>query len=522
MLKFDPGTVIVDRYRVKRKIGKGGMGEVYLVRDITSGERRALKTILPQYSKNQKVVDRFIREVNAQRILDHPGIVKILGARKVEDTLFYVMEYLDGVNVRAMLRYSAVSVPTTFRVLYLLCQALEHAHIHTVHRDLSPDNVMVTRDGKVKLLDFGLAKLTETDSDLTRTGMFLGKIHYSAPEQGENAKLVDLRADIYSLGVMFFEMSSGSLPTAQSTLSNLVPELPEEIDAFIDKARSKDPEDRFPNALEFRKELVRIHGIYAGIDYPEAVLNGDVDPEFIKDPSETVAFVHEFIKSHVAQQKADGKDVPAEDDDDDETEMPKTVPVTKPGEMPDSEQDVDSGVVARPTEANADEIYELKKEVARLASSLRTFDGDFGNLAKQFKDFVEEHSKHGNELAEEQAKLERLHGDFESEREKIADLREKIGEQGDSTRKYSVQLNMIENTMKQVQADLKGHVEHFEKLRTKVNKSLGDLKTQSRGSASPHEDSGSLELPPAQNNMIPIIGGAVAGAIVAAIISLIL
>lgn len=524
MLRFEPGSVIVDRYRVKRKIGKGGMGEVYLVRDVTSGERRALKTILPQYSQNQKVVDRFIREVNAQRILDHPGIVKILGARKVDDTLFYVMEYLDGVNVRSMLRNGAISVPTTFRVLYLLCQALEHAHLHTVHRDVSPDNVMVTRDGSVKLLDFGLAKLTESDSDLTRTGMFLGKIHYSAPEQGENAKEVDLRADIYSLGVMFYEMASGTLPTATSKLSKLVPELPVAVDELIDKARRQNPADRHQNAKEFRQHLVQVHGLYAGIEYPQSVLDGDEDPAFVTDPSETVQFVHDFIKAYIELQKAEGGPVLFTDDEDadERTEVAETVPATLPdsdldGETtrPGSDPNDDSGVVSMPTSVTTDELYKIKKDVAKLASSLGILSDDFGNLANQFKSFVEKFSDHGTELASDEVKLERLQGDLDGEKVKLNDLREKVAEVGDVSRKYTVQMTMLETSSKQAQADVKALADQLEKLKLKVNKSLKGPAESAPAPQSPPEVQG------ASNPVLPIIAGAVAGGIIALIISLV-
>ena len=295
MLKFDTGNIIGDRYRIKGKIGKGGMGEVYMVRDITTGERCALKTLLPQFAKEKKIVERFIREVNAQRILDHPGIIKVYGARQIEGTLFYVMEYLDGISVRAMLRKGKIEFGSTFRILYLLCEALEHAHEHTVHRDLSPDNLMVLRNGDVKLLDFGLAKLTEGESDLTRTGIFIGKIHYGAPEQGVDAKNVDLRADIFSLGVMFHEMLSGELPYANKTLTELVPDLPKECDALVEKARALDPDDRFQSAEEFRHELIRIYGIQTGEVMLDPEVYDDETPDFVNNASEIVEYLKHFL-----------------------------------------------------------------------------------------------------------------------------------------------------------------------------------------------------------------------------------
>jgi len=261
---FEEGAFFADRYEIKRPLGRGGMGMVYLAHDWKEQRTVALKTLLPKYAKHPQAVARFVREVKAARQIRHPAVVTIHDWGKHDGTLYYAMEYIDGKSVRSWMRERkqkdrTIGLGSTVRVLGMICSALEKAHEHTIHRDLSPENVMVTRDGNVKLLDFGLAKLTQTNSDLTRVGVTLGKLQYSSPEQRADAKNVDKRADIYSMGVMFYEMLSGSLPKPETRLSEAVTWLPPSADAFVEKAMAHDPDDRFASAKEFREELMRVY-----------------------------------------------------------------------------------------------------------------------------------------------------------------------------------------------------------------------------------------------------------------------
>jgi len=260
---FEPGDMVAERYEILRPLGKGGMGMVYLAKDHLTDHQIAFKTLLPEYASNRRAVQRFIQEVNAVRRLDHPCIVKIYDARQLDNLLYYTMEYVEGKSLREwMQRKKRFGLGSTVRVLSLLANALEHAHEYTIHRDISPENVMVMANGNVKLLDFGLAKLTDATSSFTRIGVSLGKIQYSSPEQRLDAKNVDQRADIYSLGVMFYEMLSRQLPKGDpEELTSLVPELPPECDSFVAKAMAENPDDRFSNAKEFRQALARLYEI---------------------------------------------------------------------------------------------------------------------------------------------------------------------------------------------------------------------------------------------------------------------
>ena len=290
MAGMEVGELFADRYEILERLGRGGMGMVYRVKDWKQDKTRALKTLLPQYAKNPQAVRRFVREVNAVRQVKHPCVVRIFEARKHEEILFYTMEYIEGKSLRGWLRDRkkqgrCIGFGSTVRVLSMLCSALEEAHKYTIHRDISPENVMVTSRGEVKLLDFGLAKLETVDGDLTRVGISLGKIQYGAPEQRADAKNVDLRADLYSLGVMFYEMLSGELPTSRQKLTNLVDDFPPQVDTFVEKAMNDDPDLRFQNARDFRKALMELykeidggHIKTAGIQEEEPVLSASPSP----------------------------------------------------------------------------------------------------------------------------------------------------------------------------------------------------------------------------------------------------
>ncbi|HEO70296.1 MAG TPA: serine/threonine protein kinase [Candidatus Hydrogenedentes bacterium] len=259
---FHAEDVIVERYRVKRAIGRGGMGVVYLVEDLQEHRELALKTLLPQYAANGFAVRRFIREVNAVRRLRHPAIVKVYDARRVGSLIFYTMDYIQGKSLRKWLsQRGKLGLNSTVRIMALLADALEHAHQYTIHRDLSPENVMVLPDGTIRLLDFGLAKLSDNEGGFTQVGISLGKLQYNAPEQRANAADVDQRADIYSMGVMFYEMLSGQLPEPEEPLTQLVPELPPEADDFVEKAMAPLREHRFADARAFRVALMELYAL---------------------------------------------------------------------------------------------------------------------------------------------------------------------------------------------------------------------------------------------------------------------
>lgn len=251
------------RYEVIRPLGRGGIGKVFLVRDLQTGQELALKMLRTRYQDSERAIKRFEREVSALRKLNHPCIVKILDVQKTDSYFFYTMEYVEGKSVRKwMQQRGRLEFGSVVRVLSLMAHGLEHAHEVTVHRDISPENVMVMKDGSVRLLDFGLAKLEDVHSNLTMVGVSLGKLAYMSPEQRASATDVDCRADIYPLGVMFHEMLTGELPHPAHKFSELRPDLPYECELFLEKAMAPEPDNRFSNAREFRHALAKLYEVY--------------------------------------------------------------------------------------------------------------------------------------------------------------------------------------------------------------------------------------------------------------------
>lgn len=260
MAIFEPGELAYGRFEIVRRLGKGGMGVVYLAYDRKKRRQVALKTVLAKYVAEPHARQRFIREVKTTVQFDHPGIVKVFEAREHENQLYYTMEYVEGVSLRKMLSARGkFGLGSTTRIICLLCDALQHAHNYTVHRDLSPENVLILENGNVKLLDFGLAMNQNSKNPLTREGMNIGKMQYCAPEQQADASTVDLRADLYSVGVMYYELLSGRLPLSARPLTQRVPGLPAECDALVMKAMAEDPNDRFQSAQAMRDEVERIY-----------------------------------------------------------------------------------------------------------------------------------------------------------------------------------------------------------------------------------------------------------------------
>ncbi len=284
--QFEPGTLVGGRYEIRSMIGKGGMGQVYLALDRQTNTDVALKTLHAKYTSNSHALARFTREVKLARQLNHPGIVKIFDARHWNNTLFYTMEYLNGKSLRQWIRQKhRLDLGSTVRVLCLVADALDHAHRITIHRDLSPENIMVLPDGSIRVLDFGLAKLDDQFKGLTTIGINLGKAHYMSPEQEEDASVVDHRADLYSMGVMFYEMLAGRSPRMMTDaamqgqaafldvlagraappitkITDIRSDLPPEANDFVNKALAKNPDDRFSSAAEFRAALLNLYKIY--------------------------------------------------------------------------------------------------------------------------------------------------------------------------------------------------------------------------------------------------------------------
>jgi serine/threonine protein kinase len=201
----------ISHYKITEKLGEGGMGEVYLAEDTKLKRQVAIKFLPEHLTKNKENVERFEREAEAAAALNHPNIVTIYEIAEEDDQTFIVMEYVDGVSLRTKVDDKNVTVEEVLHLIEQICEGLTKAHqADIVHRDIKPENILIDNDGRVKILDFGLAKLKGV-SKLTKETSTLGTIHYMSPEQLQG-KEVDHRSDIWSLGVVLYEMLTGEVP----------------------------------------------------------------------------------------------------------------------------------------------------------------------------------------------------------------------------------------------------------------------------------------------------------------------
>jgi tRNA A-37 threonylcarbamoyl transferase component Bud32 len=269
-----PGLAHHERYRVVRQLGRGGMGAVFEAEHLVMQRPVALKIINRAYIANEAAAERFRREVRAAARLHHPNIVTAFDAENVGETHFLVMEYVEGKSLARLVKERG-PLPVRDACDYIRQAALGLQHAHErgmVHRDVKPDNLMLTPDGTVKVLDFGLAALTAERSagGLTEADVIMGTPAYMAPEQAEDARKADIRADVYSLGCTLYHLLTGSVPyPADTSLLKILahrerpmpsiravrPEVPKELEAILARLLAKKPEDRYQTPGEVADAL---------------------------------------------------------------------------------------------------------------------------------------------------------------------------------------------------------------------------------------------------------------------------
>ena len=268
-MAFDIGQSVGD-YRIINIIGRGGMGTVYKVQHQISDRIEAMKVILPELIDSSELADRFIREIKVQARLSHPNITSLHNALRFGNELLMVMEFVEGTTLYERLRKAGMDPGSSVHVISQVLDALSYAHAHgVVHRDIKPANIMLTANGSVKLMDFGIARSLTDHKELTRTGAAIGSLHYMSPEQVQGAA-VDHRSDIYSVGIVLYEMVTGTKPiqgdsswAIMNAHLNQIPRSPAAINRAIPislslailKAIEKDPADRYQNAAEFLETL---------------------------------------------------------------------------------------------------------------------------------------------------------------------------------------------------------------------------------------------------------------------------
>jgi serine/threonine-protein kinase len=266
------GRTFDTRYVIERKLGSGGMADVYLAEDQELGRRVALKLLDDRHAADEQFVERFRREAQSAAGLNHPSIVSIFDRGYAEGTYYIAMEYLDGRTLKELLvKNGPTPVPIAIDYARQILGALAFAHRNgIVHRDIKPHNIVVGSDGRLKVTDFGIAR--SGASQMTEAGSIVGTAQYLSPEQARGAP-VDPRSDIYSLGVVLYEMLTGKVPFSGDTPVEIamkhlsqVPELPSQLrsniphdlDAVVMRALAKDPEQRYASAEEMDADLARV------------------------------------------------------------------------------------------------------------------------------------------------------------------------------------------------------------------------------------------------------------------------
>lgn len=329
MLK--PGMFISDRYEIIDNVGSGGMADVYKAKDQRLNRFVAIKVLKPEYSSDKSFVNKFRGEAQSAAGLSHPNIVNVYDVGDDSGLHYIVMELVEGITLKRFIeRKGKLDVKEAVGIAIQIAQGMEAAHDnHIIHRDIKPQNIIISRDGKVKVTDFGIAKATNSN---TITSNAMGSVHYLSPEQARGG-YSDEKSDIYSLGVTLYEMLSGKVPFAGDNtvsvallhiqgeampLRDLDPSIPISVDKIVQKCMQKRPERRYHSASELILDLKR------------AIANPDGDfvqiPAFVASDSPTINISDDlgkikhsttYLEENLSEKKNNSHYVPADDEDDD-------------------------------------------------------------------------------------------------------------------------------------------------------------------------------------------------------------
>lgn len=265
----------IDKYKILKELGEGGMGKVYLAEHITLGKKYALKVLIPRFSKMKKVNERFLREAKAQALLDHPNLVQVVDYLEYDRMHIIVSKYIEGTNLSELMekKKAAFSMEEIIGIMEGPISALNHAHSKgVIHRDIKPSNILIDKERKGYISDFGIARIIGTEP--ITDSEHLGTPHYMSPEQSINPRGVDHRSDIYSIGCILYEMASCQPPFGYYTdlttfqiiqkhieepprpLSEVNPSISKSLIYVVEKCLAKKPEDRFDGCSDLLNALI--------------------------------------------------------------------------------------------------------------------------------------------------------------------------------------------------------------------------------------------------------------------------
>ncbi|HNB41161.1 MAG TPA: serine/threonine-protein kinase [Anaerolineales bacterium] len=259
----------IGRYEVKSELGRGGMATVYRAVDPNSGREVAVKVLPREMMHDPQFRERFEREIKMIASLEHPAIVPVYDVGDIDGQPYFVMRFMTGGSLSDLIEKGSIPIDETAKIIEKIAQGLAYAHRKgVIHRDLKPDNILFNDDGEPFISDFGVAKLSESSSNLTGSGV-IGTPAYMSPEQAQGNE-IDQRSDVYGLGVIVYQMLSGHQPYSADTpmgvvvkhitepvpeILKVLPNLPEDVDAIIKTAMAKDKTQRYANTIELAKAL---------------------------------------------------------------------------------------------------------------------------------------------------------------------------------------------------------------------------------------------------------------------------
>ena len=265
-------TILNGRYRIIRPVGNGGMAEVFLAHDELLDRDVAVKMLRDQFLGDKELLDQFKREAKSAARLVHPYIINIYDVASEGDNQYIVMEYVDGVTLKEYMQEHKLSLNAVLEIGVRLADALQHAHSQKIiHCDIKPQNILLDQNMNPKIADFGIAKMV-TNQTMVYSKSVMGSVHYISPEQASGGQIT-ASSDVYSLGIVLFEMLTGQVPYKGTTavavammhvekplprLADYMDNVPEGLQEIMDKALAKRCEDRYENAAHLRKDLLNL------------------------------------------------------------------------------------------------------------------------------------------------------------------------------------------------------------------------------------------------------------------------
>ncbi len=281
------------QFELLHLVGSGGMGTVYCARQKSLNRLVALKIIRPEVHQRAEFADRFIREARAMAQLNHSNIITVHDFGQQDDLYYFVMEYVDGINLRQMIRSNRLTAKQALEIVPAVCDALQYAHDRgIVHRDIKPENILIDTNGTVKIADFGLAKLLNQETagpQLTQANHVMGTMHYMAPEQIEHPLDVDHRADIYSLGVVIYELLTGELPLGRFAPPSHKVTLDVRLDDIVLHTLAKEPALRYQRVGDVKTDMQSVARAPAESPIPSAAGRAAAVPHKPREPADVVA-----------------------------------------------------------------------------------------------------------------------------------------------------------------------------------------------------------------------------------------